>query len=1188
MAAEQKSEKLPLISDNHYPDPLILNSSFRGAAAWIPLPLKINVGNVADFDALLTQIADLLQHQGRVSYSGLLQRFDLEKERLEAIKDELIFARKIARDEGGKVLVWNDTDAWSDSTDISHPEADSNVKDYTPNHIVEKILASRSAMEGEKKQVTVLFCDIANSMDLAEALGPEAWHDILNRFFKILTPIIHQYEGTVNQYTGDGAMTLFGAPLAAEDHARRACMAALDIQKKLNPLQKRMHYKHGREFVLRIGINSGEVVVGKIGDDLRMDYTAQGHVVGIASRLEELAPANGILISSHTAHLIEGYFDLEPMGVTQVKGVSKPLKLYSPRSLNTDRTRLDIARSRGFSKFVGRDVEMSLLEHAFQHASKGSGQTVAIVAPPGTGKSRLCWEFKQQCKEQGVPVHSAYGAPHISMRAYQSILPLYRSIYNIDEERLNPVEARKRVSDRLLSLSPKAEAALPELYSFLGIPDPYNPPPKTPPELQRRLYLDFTRWSFRLIGRENPMVIILDDLHWFDEASLGMVKVLLETVSDTRTLVVANYRPEMRALWIQNEPNLQRITLQPLDESSLNDLLSDLLGSHPSTEGLLERILKTSSGYPFYVEEVIRHLVDHELLIKTEDQYELKEELEKLPMPASVHSIMASRIDRLSEDDKNILQTAAVIGRKFEIDLLTELNNWTQKDIETSMQRLQRAEFVYQLDNEAEPTWSFKHAITQEVAYQTLLESKRRQLHARVAEALQQQCGDEPSDKSDHLAYHWESAGKRDMAARAKHKAARWAHKLDLREALHHRKEVIRLTKGLAEDKDLLHIGAAARRELIQWAAITGITPDEAERYFREGCKIAEKTMDFVTMGTLIGAYSLLECQRARFTEAIELADQCVTMLRNIKNPEIQATMDGVIFATAYGSAGRVVETCEATARALTLTEDNPDLGAIAAFNIRLWAGTLHAMTNAARGQPDDALKELEQLVPHALKEQELAAVLSIGFMVWIRLYTGDRTDMMPRCEEGLHFAERTEIGYWIGSAHTYNGIELMIQERWEEALQHFEATNQFNKQHHFMDYYNILACIHMPIAALRTGQQERALQLADKARELAEASNSYFFINDACWTYNQVTREVEGKQSLENLHANLDRWEKCLEESGMELCRHLWWWEKAKTAALEEDSKGQKECLQAALESAQQYGAKGNAERIKTELNQI
>ncbi|MGH7821405.1 MAG: adenylate/guanylate cyclase domain-containing protein, partial [Candidatus Binatia bacterium] len=336
--------------------------------------------------------------------------------------------------------------------------------------------------------MTVLFADLKGSMSLSESLDPEDWHRIMERFFKILSDGVHRFEGTVNQYTGDGIMALFGAPIAHEDHAQRACYAALALQEDLRRYANELRLEKGLTFSVRMGLNSGEVVVGKIGDDLRMDYTALGHTASLAARMEQIAAPDRAYLTEHTARLVDGFVTLEDLGRMTVKGVKEPLHIYDLRSTGQLRTKLEASRARGFSKFVGRSGEMAVLEGALERALRGNGQVVGIAADPGVGKSRLCHEFVERCKARGIFVNQGHCLAHGRTLSYLPILELWRSYFGITEKDSHE-EARRKTAGTLLLLDPELHDSLPLIFEFLGVTEPDQPAPQMDPEgKERRLF----------------------------------------------------------------------------------------------------------------------------------------------------------------------------------------------------------------------------------------------------------------------------------------------------------------------------------------------------------------------------------------------------------------------------------------------------------------------------------------------------------------------------------------------------------------------------------------------------------------------------------------------------------------------------------------------------------------------------
>src|SRR6059036_1612666 len=424
-------------------------------------------------------------------------------------------------------------------------------RSYTPRHLVEKILAHKSALEGERKPVTVLFADVARSMELAERLDPEDWHRLLDRLFRVLADGVHRYEGTINQYTGDGIMALFGAPIAHEDHAQRACAAALEMARELGALSDDVRRDSGLDFAVRMGLNSGEVVVGRIGDDLRMDYTAQGHVVGLAARVQQLAPPGGISVTEQTARLASGFFDFLDSGEQSLKGASVPVRVFDLRGPGPIRNRLERSRARGFSRLVGRERELALLERALREAQSGRPKVVLITAEPGAGKSRLCHEFVERAR--GVVLHYARALSHGRMLPFHAIVVLARGLFGVDEG-ASAADVRRAVGRGLASVQPVDPIALAFWLELLGAPDPALAPSELEPEARRtRLFQSFCD-LIQACARREPTVLWVEDLHWLDPASEAALEMLNARLvapesADCRVLLLATARPEYRPAW---------------------------------------------------------------------------------------------------------------------------------------------------------------------------------------------------------------------------------------------------------------------------------------------------------------------------------------------------------------------------------------------------------------------------------------------------------------------------------------------------------------------------------------------------------------------------------------------------------------------------------------------------------------
>ncbi|MGH9316515.1 MAG: AAA family ATPase, partial [Thermoanaerobaculia bacterium] len=585
---------------------------------------------------------------------------------------------------------------------------------YTPKHLAERILTSKAALEGERKQVTVLFVDVKGSVELAEQVDPEEWHKILDRFFEILTEGVHRFEGTVNQYTGDGIMALFGAPIAHEDHAQRACYAALHLREGLRLYADELRLSHGLNFGVRMGMNSGEVIVGKIGDDLRMDYTAQGQTVNLAARMQQLAEPGHVYLTDLTAQQVEGYFRLRDVGPLRIKGLRDAVRVSDLEEVGALRTRLDAARSRGFSKFVGRDRELAALEEAFDQAAAGEGQVVGVVAVAGTGKSRLCGEFTARCRARGIQVADAH-CPTIGKSVpFLALLELLRDLFGIAEND-SAHEVRRKIAGELSLSGRDFDEVAPLVFELLGVRDPDLVMPSMDPEVRKRKLLAFVRHLVQARSAREPLLIFIDDAHWIDSGSDEFLAQMVEAAAGTRTLVLVNFRPEYRAEWTAKS-YYRQLPLGPLGSAATRELVDDLIGRHSSVASLSDLIQARTGGNPFFTEEAVRSLAEGAILEGSRGSYRLARPIEEIEIPATVQAVLAARIDRLGERERGILQTAALIGKEFPRPILERVAELPASDLSAALAALERAEFIFERSLYPEPEYAFRHPLTQEVA----------------------------------------------------------------------------------------------------------------------------------------------------------------------------------------------------------------------------------------------------------------------------------------------------------------------------------------------------------------------------------------------------------------------------------------------------------------------------------------
>ena len=614
------------------------------------------------------------------------------------------------------------------------------------------MLAAGRALEGERKPVTVLFVDVVGSLELAERLGPEDWRRMMDRCLAILCEAVHRFEGMVETLTGDGLVALFGAPLAQEDHAARGCHAALRLLRQLAGFSAELRREREIDFAVRVGLNSGEVVTGAIGDDLTLHYTAVGHTVGLAQRIESLATPNTAFVSQHTAALVEGYFELRDRGMPELKGVSERVRVYELAGLGHLRSHLDVSRERGLSRFVGRERELAALQAALARAREGAGQVVGVVGESGIGKSRLCYEFGERCRRSGIAVWTGQCTARGARQPLLLVRELVRSVFGLtdwDTERA----VRAKVAGRAV-LDPQIETELPLILELLGVAGDGRSAGSG--QDGERLFPALRRLLLGGPGA-GPRVIVVEELRWIDPPSEAFLKALIEALPSTPTLLVASFRPEYRAGWLRAF-NYTALRLRPLDERSLAALLRDQLGTDPSLAPLVDRIPNRVGGNPLFLEELIRELVESGGVEGERGAFRAAGPIDDAALPATVQAVLAARIDRLAERDKSVLQAAAVIGHQFTEPLLKQVTGLDDKALRAALRALIRADLLVK-STTTPAGYAFKHDLTQEVAYRSELSERRARLHGAVARALEEQHRDSGGELAGLISHHRQEAG---------------------------------------------------------------------------------------------------------------------------------------------------------------------------------------------------------------------------------------------------------------------------------------------------------------------------------------------------------------------------------------------------------------------------------------------
>ena len=700
------------------------------------------------FKEVLTQVIDWLQQDKRLSYRALKRQFDLDDDYLDDLKAELIEVRRVAVEEDGRVLVWTGAAA---PEPIAAPPPQAPLT-YTPSYLAEKILTSRTALEGERKQVTVLFADLKDSTELIRGLDPEAAQQVLDPALQCMMDAVHRFEGTVNQVLGDGIMALFGAPIAHEDHALRACYAALAMQAAMRAYTEDVRRTRGLELRMRVGLNAGEVVVRAIGNDLHMDYSAVGETTVLAARMEQTAMPGTIRLSAASLRLVEGLVQVTALGPVPVKGLEEPVEVFELVGASTLRRRLQAAVTRGLTPFVGRQQELEVLHQALARAQTGQGQLVALVGEAGVGKSRLVYECVHSHRTQGWRVLESASVSYGTATPYVPVIDLLKHYCHVDDDD-DARTVRAKVTGQVLTLDETLQDTLPALLALLDVlPDDSPFRQLDPPQRRQRTLTALKRVLLRE-SQVQPLLLVCEDLHWIDTETQALLDSLVESLPAAQLLLLVNYRPEYQHGW-GSKTYYTQLRLDPLPPASAEAFLVALLGDDPSLMPLTQLLIARTEGNPFFLEESVRTLVETGALVGEPGAYRLTHALPTAQVPATVQAILAARIDRLPPEDKRLLQTAAIIGAEVPWPLLQAIAESPEDALHRGLARLQAAELLYETQLYPDLVYTFKHALTHEVAYSGLLLERRRALHARITEALEALAPDRVAEQVDRLAHH--------------------------------------------------------------------------------------------------------------------------------------------------------------------------------------------------------------------------------------------------------------------------------------------------------------------------------------------------------------------------------------------------------------------------------------------------
>jgi adenylate cyclase len=840
------------------------------------------------------------------------------------------------------------------------------TKSPTTDPFPERLLRSLSTKGGERKRLTVLFADIRNSTSLIDSLGdPELAMQRLDPVLSLMKDAVHRYDGIVNKIQGDGVMALFGAPRPHEDHAVRGCLAALAMQDSVARLAD-------PDLQIRVGIHTGEVVVQAIENSIYQTYDAAGANVHLANRLEQMSDQGCILVTKDTYAGAKQFVEVVPLGLKTIRGIASPVEIFLLTGLLNAPASEVFRSGPPLMPMIGRSDQVAALEFEFANSVKGDGRVVGIVGEAGIGKSRLCFEFAENCRRQGVRVYEARVLAHARATPFQPILELLRDVFGIRAK--DPVEmSRRRVIDRTASIA-SSETQLLLLLEFLGLAAPENPAPKLDPRALKIQLLDLVRTLVRSRPGDTATVVLIEDLHWIDAASEEFVEAVADAVVGTATLLVVNFRPGFAASFMQRL-HYRQIVVAPLTWPDAHQLLQQHFGDDPSLALLSRNVVERAQGNPFFLEELVNAIIERGDLDGERGAYRLKGGIEKIPLPATVQAVVAARIDHLEELAKQVLETAAVIGRLVAMSILRPIAALPEDDLLEAILQLRQAELLYDLPPYDQRLFGFRHPLIQEVAYSMQLRSRLVVLHAAVAKAIESFDWGKLDEFAGLLAYHYEAAGQTLEAATHLQRAAQWIGRTNSAEALKSWKKVRGLLQDLPRSEHVDSLRALASGQILSFAWREGMSADEVKPYAEEALSFA-RASDKMHEPILIGAYGRVLASTAATDDYVQLTQNAVELTSQEGDVGRFATVNAML-SQAFFMSGRLEEALNAGDVALAAIREqggfdkNVTLGLnpnqIMGFDVEHWVKCLKVRILIRLGrfrEAEQRLKEVMQAAP--------------------------------------------------------------------------------------------------------------------------------------------------------------------------------------------------------------------------------
>src|SRR5262245_30477390 len=921
-------------------------------------------------------------------------------------------------------------------------------------------------------------------MELLADRDPEEARQLLDPVLEHMIEAVHRYEGTVNQVMGDGIMALFGAPIAHEDHAVRACYAALHMQETVTRYGDEMQRAHGGPVRIRVGLNAGEVVVRAIDSSLHMDYTAVGQTTHLAARMEQMAKPGSVLTTGETLRLAEGFVQVKALGPVAVKGLVDPVEVFELVGAGSTRTRLQALAARGLTRFVGRHAEFEALRQALEHAGTSHGQVVAVIGEPGVGKSRLVYEFIRSQHAHNWLVLESSSVSYGKATAYLPVRDLLKGYFQIDD-RDDGRKMREKLTGKLLTLDAALGPTLPAFLTLLDVPveDPHWQ--DLDPAQRRQRTIEAIKGLLLRESQVQPLLLVFENLHWIDAETQAVLDSLIDSLPTTRLLLLVNYRPEYQHGW-GNKTYYTQLRLDPLPPASAEELLQALLGDDPSLVPLKRLLIARTEGNPFFLEESVRALVETGVLVGERGASRLAKPLDSLQVPATVHAVLAARIDRLPPEEKRLLQTTAVIGTEIPFTLLQAIVELSEEELRRGLGHLQAAEFLYETSLFPELDYTFKHALTHEVAYGSLLLERRHALHACIVAASERLYADRLPEQVERLAHHalrgevWDKA-----VAYGRQAGIKAFARSALREGVVYFEQALTALRHLPESRTTQEQAIDLRFNLRHALWLLGEFRQALDS-LREAATLAEIIDDQPRLGR-VSAYMCRDCMRMGDHDGAVASGQHALAVAKALGDFALQVMAHHYLGIAYHTLGdyhRALELLRSNVESLAgeLIRERFSMPGLPSVQSRDWLARCLAELGAfleGLVHAEEALRIAEAVDdPNSL----IHAYLGVGFL---SLRQRDLSRAILVLERGLDLCRVFNILLWFPETAAALGCAYACAGRITDALPLLEEAEQRDAAMGTAGGH-ALRIGYLSEAYLLAGRMQEAAQLAGRALDLA------------------------------------------------------------------------------------------------------